>query len=106
MTRPTAGTRAGGRIPPTIGTPAPGPSYGAIRGTLSDVRNALQRALDNPHGDAADAEVASRQIRTLTALRAVLPDLDPKPADLIDLEDRLDWVCDQLARAGGRADPG
>jgi hypothetical protein len=76
------------------------PSYGAIRGTLSDVRNALQRALDDPHGDAADAEVASRQIRTLMALRAMLPDLDPKPADLIDLEDRLDWVCDQLARGG------
>ncbi|HEX2156062.1 MAG TPA: hypothetical protein VHS79_03605 [Actinomycetes bacterium] len=36
----------------------------------------------------ADAEVASRQIRTLMALRAMLPDLDPKPADLIDLEDR------------------
>jgi hypothetical protein len=81
------------------------PSYGAIHGTLNDVRSALQRALDNPHGDAADAEVASRQIRTLMALRAMLPDLDPKPADLIDLEDRLDWVCEQLVRAGGRAGP-
>jgi hypothetical protein len=81
------------------------PSYGAIRGALNDVQSALQRALDNPHGDAADAEVASRQIRTLMALREMLPDLDPKPADLIDLEDRLDWVCEQLVRAGGRADP-
>jgi hypothetical protein len=80
------------------------PSYGAIRGTLRDVRSALRRALDNPHGDAADAEVASRQLRTLMALRAMLPDLDPKPADLIDLEDRLDWVCEQLVRAGGRTD--
>jgi hypothetical protein len=82
------------------------PSYGAIHGALHDVRSALQRALDNPHGDAADAEVASRQLRTLLALRALLPDLEPKPADLIDLEDRLDWVCGQLVRAGGRADPG
>ena len=81
------------------------PSYGAIRATLTDVRSALQRAVDNPHGDAADAEVASRQLRTLMALRAVLPDLDPKPADLIDLEDRLDWVCGQLVRAGATADP-
>jgi hypothetical protein len=80
------------------------PSYGAIHGTLRDVRTALRRALDNPHGDAADAEVASRQLRTLMALRAMLPDLDPKPADLIDLEDRLDWVCEQLVRAGGRTD--
>jgi hypothetical protein len=81
------------------------PSYGAIHGTLRDVRSALRRALDTPHGDAADAEVASRQLRTLMALRAMLPDLEPKPADLIDLEDRLDWICDQLVRAGGRADP-
>jgi hypothetical protein len=50
----------------------------------------MQGALDNPHGDAADAEVASRQLRTLLALRAMLPDLNPKPADLIDLEDRLE----------------
>jgi hypothetical protein len=81
------------------------PSYGAIRGALNDVRSALQRALGDPHGDAADAEVASRQLRTLMALRAMLPDLEPKPADLIDLEDRLDWVCDQLIRAGARAHP-
>jgi hypothetical protein len=81
------------------------PSYGAIRGALQDVRGALQRALDSPHGDAADADVASRQLRALLALRAMLPELDPKPADLIDLEDRLDWVCEQLVRAGGRADP-
>jgi hypothetical protein len=81
------------------------PSYGAIRGALHDVRSALQRALDSPHGDAADAEVASGQLRALMALRAMLPDLEPKPADLIDLEDRLDWVCEQLVRAGGRADP-
>ena len=39
----------------------------------------------------------------MTALRAMLPDLDPKPADLIDLEDRLGRVCDQLARAVGGA---
>jgi hypothetical protein len=39
------------------------------------------------------------------ALRAMLADLKPKPAELIDLEDRLGWVCDQLVRAGGRADP-
>jgi len=82
------------------------PSYGAIRGALTDVRSALQRAVDSPHGDAADAEVASRQLRTLMALRVVLADLDPKPADLIDLEDRLDWVCGQLVRAGATADPG
>ncbi len=25
---------------------------------------------------------------------------------LIDLEDRLDWVCGQLVRAGATADPG
>jgi hypothetical protein len=81
------------------------PSYGAIRDMLNDVRSALQRAVDDPHGDAADAEVASRQLRTLMALRAVLPDLDPKPADLIDLEDRIDWVCGQLVRAGATADP-
>jgi hypothetical protein len=81
------------------------PSAGAIRGTLHDVRSALQRAVDHPHGDAADAEVASRQLRTLMALRAMLADLDPKPAELIDFEDRLGWVCDQLVRAGGRADP-
>jgi hypothetical protein len=82
------------------------PSYGAIRGTLTDVRSVLQRAVDDPHGDAADAEVASRQFRTLMALRGMLPHLDPKPADLIDLEDRLDWVCGQLVRAGATADPG
>ena len=81
------------------------PSYGAIRGTLHDVRSALRRAVDNPRGDAADAEVASKQFRTLMALRAMLADLDPKPADLIDLEDRLDWVCGQLVRAGATADP-
>jgi hypothetical protein len=81
------------------------PAYGAIRDTLNDVRSALQRAVESPHGDAADAEVASRQFRTLLALRAVLPELDPKPADLIDLEDRLDWVCGQLVRAGATADP-
>ena len=81
------------------------PTYAAVRGTLHDVRSALQRALDNPHGDAADAELASTHIRTLKALRAMLPDLHPKPADLIDLEDRLDWVCEQLVRAGGRAAP-
>jgi hypothetical protein len=81
------------------------PSYRAIHGTLNDVHSALRRALDNPQGDAADAEVASRQLRTLVALRAMLADLDPKPGDLIDLEDRLDRVCNQLARAGGRADP-
>lgn len=81
------------------------PSYGAIHGTLYDVRSALQRAVDHPRGDAADAEVASRQLRTLLALRAMLPDLDPKPAELVDFEDRLGWVCDQLVRAGGRADP-
>jgi hypothetical protein len=81
------------------------PSYGAIRATLTDVRNALQRAVDHPRGDAADAEVASGQFRTLMALRAVLPDLDPKPADLIDLEDRLDWVCGQLVAAGATAEP-
>ena len=80
------------------------PAYGAIRATLTDVRSALQRAVDKPHGDAADAEVASRQLRVLLALRAVLSDLDPKPADLIDLEDRLDWVCGQLVRAGATAD--
>ncbi len=66
----------------------------------------MMLANDPTTAGTADAEVASRQIRTLMALRAMLPDLDPKPADLIDLEDRLDWVCDQLARAGGRADPG
>ena len=81
------------------------PFYGPIRATLTDVRSALQRAVDNPHGDAADAEVASKQLRTLLALRAMLPDLDPKPADLIDLEDRLDWVCGQLVAAGATADP-
>ena len=81
------------------------PSYGAIHGALYDVRGALQQALDHPRGDAADAEVASRQLRTLMALRAMLPDLDPKPAELVDFEDRLGWVCDQLIRAGGRADP-
>lgn len=80
------------------------PSYGALHGALNDVRGALQRALDHPHGDAADAEVASSQIRTLMALRAMLPELDPKPADLSNLEDRLGWLCDQLVRAGGRAD--
>jgi hypothetical protein len=81
------------------------PSYGAIHGALNDVRSALQRALDNPRGDAADAEVASRQVRTLMALRAILRDLAPKPAELIDLEDRLSWLCDRLVRAGGMADP-
>ena len=81
------------------------PTYDAVRGTLNSVRGALQRALDDPHGDAADAEIASRHLRTLTALRVMLPDLRPKPADLIDLEDRLDWVCEQLVRAGGRAAP-
>ncbi len=80
-------------------------SYGAVHGTLHDVRSALQRALDHPHGDAADAEVASRQLQTLMALRAMLPDLDPQPAALFDLEDRLGCVCGQLVRAGGRADP-
>jgi hypothetical protein len=39
------------------------------------------------------------------ALLLLLVDLEPKPAELIDLEDRLGWVCDQLVRAGGRADP-
>jgi hypothetical protein len=39
------------------------------------------------------------------ALRAMLADLQPKPAELIDLEDRLGWVCDQLVRALGRVDP-
>ncbi len=82
------------------------PAYAAVRGTLHDVHRALQRAVDNPHGDAADAEVASTQLRTLLALRAVLADLDPKPADLIDLEDRLDRVCGQLVRAGSSADAG
>jgi hypothetical protein len=81
------------------------PSYGAICGALQDVRSTLQRAVDSPHGDAADAEVASGQLRTLMALRAMLADLEPKPAELIDLEDRLGWVCDQLVRAGGRVDP-
>ena len=81
------------------------PAYGAIRDTLNDVRSALRRAVEDPHGDAADAEVATRQLRTLMALRAVLPELDPKPADLIDLEDRLDWICGQLVRAGATADP-
>jgi hypothetical protein len=81
------------------------PSYGAVHGALNDVRSALQRALDHPHGDAADAEVASTQIRSLMALRAMLPELEPKPADLINLEDRLGWLCDQLVRAGGRVDP-
>jgi hypothetical protein len=81
------------------------PSYGALHGALNDVRSALQRALDNPRGDAADAEVASSQIRALVALRAMLPDLDPKPADLIDLEDKLGGLCDQLVRAGGRLEP-
>jgi hypothetical protein len=81
------------------------PSYGAVHGALNDVWSAVQRALDNPHGDAADAEVASSQLRAVMALRAMLPDLDPKPADLIDLEDKLGWLCDQLVRAGGRVDP-
>jgi hypothetical protein len=81
------------------------PSYASIHGALHDVRSALQRAVDHPHGDAADAEVASRQIRTLMALRSMLPDLEPKPAELVDFEDRLGWVCDQLIRAGGREDP-
>jgi hypothetical protein len=39
------------------------------------------------------------------ALRAILRDLAPKPAELIDLEDRLSWLCDRLVRAGGMADP-
>jgi hypothetical protein len=82
------------------------PSYGAVHGALQDVWSALQRAVDHPHGDAADAEVASRQLRTMMALRAMLPELDPQPASLFDLEDRLGWICDQLVRAGGRADPG
>jgi hypothetical protein len=60
--------------------------------------------VDSPHGEAADAEVASRQIRNLTALRAMLSGIEPKPADLIDVEDRLGWICDQLVRAGGRPD--
>src|SRR6266545_6352810 len=40
--------------------------------------------------------------RPLMALRAMLPDLDPQPAALFDLEDRLGCVCGQLVRAGGR----
>jgi hypothetical protein len=80
------------------------PFYAAIHGALDDVRSTLQHAVDSPHGDAADAEVASRQIRNLMALRAMLSDLEPKPADLVDVEDRLGWICDQLVRAGGRPD--
>jgi len=56
-------------------------------------------------GDAADAEVATRQVEALTVLRSMLAGLQPKPADLIDLEDRLDRICARLVDAGGRAAP-
>ena len=81
------------------------PSHGAIRGTLNDVRSALQRAVDNPHGDAADAEVASKQFPTLMGAPGTAAGPGPEPADLMGLEDKLDWVCGQLVRAAATADP-
>jgi len=78
------------------------PAAGFLHGALADVRANLQRALDHPAGDAADASVASTQLRALTQLQAMLPDLEPKPADLFELDDRLGWVCDLLVKAGGR----
>lgn len=79
------------------------PQHAPLRQLLQDLRNQLQQATRNPRGDAADAELASQQLRSIHALRSLLPDLEPRPVDLLDAVDRLERICSYLMAAGGRA---
>jgi len=78
------------------------PQHAPLRQLLQDLRIQLQQASRHPHGDAADATLASRQLRSIKALRSLLPDLEPRPVDLLDAVDRLDRISSHLMAAGGR----
>jgi hypothetical protein len=78
------------------------PQHAPLHQLLRDLRSQLQHASRDPRGDAADAALASRQLRSINALRSLLPDLEPRPVDLLDAVDRLDRICSHLIAAGGR----
>lgn len=78
------------------------PQHAPLQQLLRDLRVELQRASRHPRGDAADAALASRQLRSIAAMRSLLPDLDPRPVDLLDAVDRLDRIGAYLVAAGGR----
>jgi hypothetical protein len=79
------------------------PQHAPLRELLKDLRVELQQASCDPRGDAADAALASRQLRSINAFRSLLPELEPRPVDLLDAEDRLDRICSLLIAAGGRS---
>ena len=78
------------------------PQHATLQQLLRDLRIELQQASRVPRRDAADADLASRQLRSVQALRSLLPDLKPRPVDLLDAIDRLDRISTQLVAAGGR----